>query len=586
MTTSRTTLRAAAAAALLMVAGGLTTISGTASATTTLPKPTNCPAAYPITSVRTGMTATGYTTERGRTPKPFKVTVLGVLKDALGPGIPMILVRADSPAIRAVGSIWQGMSGSPVYAADGRLLGAVSRGLTSFGGPSRTAGLTPAAAMYKLFSLPTSTASAASSASPIMLSYAQQKTLVSSGAATARAAASGLSPLLTPVVVSGVGPRVLANLRQQVAASGEPLNVMAGSAAPTSTSLTTSVTPGTPIAAALSYGSFTMAGIGTVTAVCKGKVIAFGHPMQGLGATTESAHLATVMYVQDDLFNAPYVMANVGGRIGIVDQDRLVGIRARLGVYPKAAVVKGSVTSSTGLRKWVDTRVPVQEWVADAAANTLYGAVFATIWKDTAARTWVRWSASGHRADGSLWTYARTDRTEAGYDISYATGNLLWDPLTRVRDNVAENVTTDSVAFYVSAAEGFSDYTVTGITPLAQTTYAPGDSITISVPLRPYKNVAGMKTVDVTIPVPADAPDGDATISVTGGAQITLPDPITTTFADVLAQLAQEPRNDVLVTTLTLSGGTTVTVKTMIGQFAIGSASQTVTIATPAPPTP
>ncbi len=59
----------------------------------------------------------------------------------------MIVVRTSSDAITTAGGIWFGMSGSPVYDADGHLVGAVAYGLA---GASPIAGITPAAEMRKL----------------------------------------------------------------------------------------------------------------------------------------------------------------------------------------------------------------------------------------------------------------------------------------------------------------------------------------------------------------------------------------------------------------------------------------------------
>ena len=57
----------------------------------------------------------------------------------------MVMMRLSSPEIDRVGGIWQGMSGSPVYAEDGRLIGAVAYGMSW--GPSPVAGVTPFADM-------------------------------------------------------------------------------------------------------------------------------------------------------------------------------------------------------------------------------------------------------------------------------------------------------------------------------------------------------------------------------------------------------------------------------------------------------
>ena len=53
----------------------------------------------------------------------------------------MVMMQLTSPEIDSIGGIWEGMSGSPVYAADGSLIGAVAYTL-SFG-PTPIAGITP-----------------------------------------------------------------------------------------------------------------------------------------------------------------------------------------------------------------------------------------------------------------------------------------------------------------------------------------------------------------------------------------------------------------------------------------------------------
>src|SRR5262245_40862802 len=85
-----------------------------------------CPAAFPVTDLTVGQTGEGLTVETGTTPDPFTVTILGVLDDGIAPGVDMILAETASPALERAGGVWAGMSGSPVYAEDGRLIGAVA----------------------------------------------------------------------------------------------------------------------------------------------------------------------------------------------------------------------------------------------------------------------------------------------------------------------------------------------------------------------------------------------------------------------------------------------------------------------------
>src|SRR5687768_3174898 len=91
------------------------------------------------------------------------------------------------------------MSGSPVFTADERLVGAVAYGLSA--SPSNIAGLTPAADMYEILSNGATPAPAAAQ-KPLPASIRQR--LVASGAATAAEAASGMRQLPIPLGVSGI----------------------------------------------------------------------------------------------------------------------------------------------------------------------------------------------------------------------------------------------------------------------------------------------------------------------------------------------------------------------------------------------
>src|SRR4030081_1689160 len=79
---------------------------------------------FPLAEVKRGMKGVAYTVFEGVNPEPMQVEILGLLKDALGPGQDMILARLHGEKPEYTGVV-AGMSGSPVY-IDGRLVGAVS----------------------------------------------------------------------------------------------------------------------------------------------------------------------------------------------------------------------------------------------------------------------------------------------------------------------------------------------------------------------------------------------------------------------------------------------------------------------------
>src|SRR5690606_14157908 len=110
----------------------------------------------PVDEVRPGMVGVGRTVFEGRTIEEFRVHILGVLRNVVGPNRDIVLARLEGGPLDQTGVI-AGMSGSPVY-IDGRLLGAVSYQLGQF--PKEAiAGITPIREMTEAAALvPTSSA--------------------------------------------------------------------------------------------------------------------------------------------------------------------------------------------------------------------------------------------------------------------------------------------------------------------------------------------------------------------------------------------------------------------------------------------
>lgn len=528
-----------------------------------------CPDPFPLSALKVGQQATGWTTHKGMTPSKFSVRILGVLHNAIAPGVDMIVVKASSPAITRAGGTWAGMSGSPIYANDGRLIGSLSYGLAW--GPSKSAGLTPARAMYDVLDF--SRTSVLSFARHVALTPSVQRAVVTSGAASASAAAGGFTQLPTPVGVSGASPRQLNRLEKQFA--GEPFTFYRAGSASARVADTSKIRPGAPIAVSASYGAFTYAGTGTVTAVCGKRVLAFGHPMMALGQTTEGAHLAKVLFVEKETLGAPFVVADVRGLVGTVTQDRLTAVRARLGDPAPASKIVADVSASTGLHRVGTTYSTFVEWLPNAAANAAYGELWSTLQADSGGSAFMTWKVTGHRAHDKAWSYTRTDRTAAAYSVGYSIGDLLYFPLSTIVDNPFEKVTVDKVSITVRASEVQREYVLTKLRVLQGAKYvlvqpdtvlqvAPGDAISLRAVLSPYKGIGGTQRVELTLRVPADVLPGSGQLTVFGGADTGgfypgdgegdgRGDSAATSFDDVLAQLAAVPRNDNIYAELGMS---------------------------------
>ncbi len=228
-----------------------------------------CPPAAPLSDLRAAtaggatVPASGLTVSRGTVPEPFEVEVLGVLDDGIAPGVDLIVVEADSPAIDRARGIWAGMSGSPVHDRQGRLIGAVAYGFTA--GPSKIGGVTPAEDMLRLLDAGTARAAAITPRRRVRLPAALRREVAAQAGVSARAAAAGLERLPIPLGVSGLRAQRLQAFAEELTGGDAPVIAHRASAGPARTEGPGAIVPGGNFAAALSTGDVSVAGVGTAT---------------------------------------------------------------------------------------------------------------------------------------------------------------------------------------------------------------------------------------------------------------------------------------------------------------------------------
>ncbi len=319
----------------------------------------DCAVAYPTADVTVGQAVHGLTTTQGTTPTAFTGEVLGVLKDGILPGIDMVMARLDSTEITRVGGIWQGMSGSPVYAADGRLVGAVAYGFSY--GASPVAGITPYPQMQAALNrgLPRT----------IHIGDKTARLIAQTAGVSKAAAQQGFEQLPTPLAVSGVSSSILnrkATRPYQPKAAYPVGNAAGAPAAPTADN----IVAGGNLGVTYSTGDITQGAFGTVTSVCNGLVRGFGHPFNLLGSTTYAMTGADTLYIQEDPAGTPFTVANFGAPVGTINQDRTTGVSGPLGTLPTGATVTQILTHGTSTRTSAST-VTVQEALAQTTNYAL-----------------------------------------------------------------------------------------------------------------------------------------------------------------------------------------------------------------------
>lgn len=408
--------RRAATAGLATVAIALASSSLATSGAHSAPPTGDCATPYPTGGLTAGQPVAGLTVSKGTTPDPFTGEVLGVLQDGIAPGLDMIMMRLTSPEIDRVGGIWAGMSGSPVYADDGRLIGAVSYGL-SFG-PSPVAGVTPFEDMDDyLGSVP----------AKVTLGKGMAAKIAAGTEVTQRQAAQGLSQLPMSIGVSGVSSARLTKALTKTYqlksgyAMGAPRSAAAGPGAE-------SIVAGGNLAASVAYGDVTFGGVGTATSVCGNKVVGFGHPMTFAGRTTAAMHPADAIYIQEDVTLTPYKVANFGAPVGAIFEDRIAAITGTVGPVPSGMRVTSTV-SNDGRSRTGSTTVPVEEYESDATFMQLLANHDRVLDRYGAGSELQSWTIAGRGPTGSPFTLKLADRYTSRYDIAY---EAPWDIVEQV----------------------------------------------------------------------------------------------------------------------------------------------------------
>jgi hypothetical protein len=504
-----------------LVAGGALAVAPASVASTKIKAPIDCPKAFPTASAVKGVSGIGFTVESGTKPAPFTAKILGRLTDAIQPGTDLIMAKLSSPAISRAHGIWAGISGSPVYSNDGRLIGSVSYGL---GINSDIAGLTPASALLPVLSgVPRATA-AKTGARHVTLSRAQISALTQAGVPAARAQ-GGFSRITLPLTMSGKATQQLLNA---IKAMPDVRLVQAGARASATAATPTQIHAGGNFVAALSYGDASFYGAGTTTVVCKGKAVAFGHPFFDVGATLMTAHGGTAVYVQPDSLFGAFKLVNPTGPVGVVDSDLTTGIRGVLGAKPAHTT---AITSSFRLGSHAAVKGSTVDVYPAFAGQAAAGHVFLDAVKvlgyegrGSAAVTFV---VKGVRGNGKAFSITRKDVYADTIDLPGQLANTVFAFVDPLATQEFENVRISSVAVTGTFQTTVHRYTVSKVEAQQGGKWVPlgsgsvkakaGSSLPLRVTLTPYKGVGAKKVVFLTLAVPASASGAPVGLEITAG---------------------------------------------------------------------
>ena len=555
----------AASGAMPVGATSQPSAQGTASAAAVGDAPGTCPSLLAESGIQTGMVGTGWTVTNGDTPRPFRVRILGTLRDGIGPGRDLIVIKvSDLPGQHVIsqgGGIWAGMSGSPVYLGS-KLAGAVSYGFSN--GPSRIGGMTPAGQMHRIANY---AAASTSDRTSVRLSASMRATVAQESGVSATSRSS-LHRLAVPVVVTAAPGKLRNRLTSALRQELGNIKVLAGSgvSASSTAGLAPAPVPGGNLAAVIASGDITVAAVGTATSVCGDTVLGFGHPFTGDGKVAFGAARARSLTIVDDPAGTPFKLANIGHMFGLLDQDRQSGIRARAGTAPRDIAVSARVRASdSGFGRVGHTSVTTSSWVPIVAANHLLYDIIATADSEGAGTAGLTWTIKGTRPNGQHWTLVRTDRVASTGVVALASAQLLLDQLAEIDETAIERVRFDSVTMQATVSPIVKQYVVESALvsrnggpwkERTSITAHPGDHLRFKVALKIWKGATTSTIVGLTVPASATG-SGFLTIGATplgGGSDCGFdPSACPTTFNALLQSIRDAPRGDDLPVTLDLS---------------------------------
>jgi hypothetical protein len=269
----------------------------------------------PVSEVKAGMQGYGLTVFSGTKIERFRVKVISVFKNAL-PKMDLILIRCSGANLEHSGVV-AGMSGSPIFLeVDGkeRLIGALAYGWSFSKDP--VAGVTPIHAMLEEAKRPlrkplSTAATAGLSPGPESMDRPQ------------------LRPAATPLFLSGLSAPVL----QQIAPELEKFNFLplqGGGASAELVHEKVELEPGAAIGVQFMRGDMDITSVGTVTYREGDVVLAFGHPMFGIGELQFPITTAYVHHIFAGLARS-FKMAGPLSLAGTLVQDRRPAVIGKIG---------------------------------------------------------------------------------------------------------------------------------------------------------------------------------------------------------------------------------------------------------------
>jgi hypothetical protein len=492
------------------------------------------PAIMPLSEVKPGMVGQALTVFQGTKPEPFKVRVVSVMHNFL-PKQDVILIRAEDPRVEFSGIV-AGMSGSPVY-IDGKLVGAVAYAWSFAKEP--LGGVTPIESMLAEKRRPrrvgreyfaeggpdngqgtakpgTSVAQAGGQNSlriPAAMTGGNSALAQSHGGFGSPDALSrglGLPPIgpapangeprllraSVPLTVSGFSPRTVGELAEEMRPTGL-VPLQAGGGGHIGPPKAGHVEPGSAIGVELVRGDMSTVATGTVTYVNGSDVLAFGHPLFGIGEVYLPMVDAEIHAFLPSLSQS-FKMSSPLNEVGTLVQDRPACIVGDLDARTTMLPIDVRVTGPGVEPRLFHAEVARNRRLTPMLASMVVGNAIADAEPDVTDMIVTVTSKVGLKGYAPLEMRDQIFSPEGVSSHALASSRGL-RAMGELLVNPFEPITLDRMDVDVRVEYRRDVAEIVGVALPTQDVHA-GDTVDLRVTLRPYGGSEYVETVPVIIP--------------------------------------------------------------------------------------
>jgi hypothetical protein len=315
-----------------------------------------------------------------------------------------------------------------------------------------------------------------------------------------------LVPLATPVMISGLAGGAADRAGKVFSAAGlVPLQTGKVGGAEVKGLEKLKLEAGSAISVPMVIGDADWYGVGTVTDVIDGRVLAFGHAWEGEGEIDYPMATAYVHTVVKSILRS-FKLASTVKIVGAVDRDEYTGVTGEIG--KSAEMIPMTVTlihAQTGRKQQYKYKIIKHKWMTAALARALVGeSVYA--WNKPPDQHHIDYRITVAYDKLGKYTAGNHSSNDMAWDAISDTGRVIY---ALTENPYAEPVYPERIDVSLTVSEG-ANYAQLLKLSLDGSVYKPGDTVTGKLLVRRFRRPR--TTIPVTFKLPKDIEDGAHTL--------------------------------------------------------------------------